>query len=90
MPLPTLICLVFATGIAAALAARVELRVSPRPPLLTRSFAAFAVFTMLVPVPVGVYFYLFHSYFLLLSSFVVSRYITFVLALVFVDYVLLV
>ena len=68
MPLPTLICLVFATGIAAALAARVELRVSPRPPLLTRSFAAFAVFTMLVPVPVGVYFYLFHGDWFLLYT----------------------
>ncbi|MEM9072054.1 MAG: hypothetical protein AAGE52_26345 [Myxococcota bacterium] len=73
MPLPTLICLAFASGIAAALAARVELRVSPRPPLLTQSFGAYLVFAMLVLVPVGVYFYVFHGDWFLLYTFDVSR-----------------
>lgn len=73
MPLPTLICLAFASGIAAALAARVELRVSPRPPLLTQSFGAYAVFALLVLVPVGVYFYLFHGDWFLLYAFDVER-----------------
>ena len=61
MPLPSLLCLVFAAGIAAALAGRVELRVSPRPALLTHSFAAFAIFACLVVVPISVYFYIFHG-----------------------------
>ena len=61
MPLPTLLCLGFASGVAAALAGRSELRVSPRPALLTRSFAAFALFAGLVLVPVSVYFYVFHG-----------------------------
>lgn len=68
MPLPTLVCLAFASGIAAALAARVELRVSPRPPLLTQSFGAYAVFALLVLIPVGVYFYLFHGDWFLLYT----------------------
>ena len=61
MPLPSLVCLAFASGMAAALAGRVELRVSPRPPLLTRSFSAYLVFALLVLVPVSVYFYVFHG-----------------------------
>lgn len=73
MPLPTLICLVFASGIAAALASRLELRVSPRPPLLTTSFGAFAVFTCLVAVPVGAYFYVFHGDWFLLYTIDVRR-----------------
>ncbi|MCB9599638.1 MAG: hypothetical protein H6721_33425 [Sandaracinus sp.] len=68
MPLPTLICLTFASGIAAALASRVELRVSPRPPLLTRSFGAFVIATGWVTVPVGLYFYVFHGDWFLLYT----------------------
>jgi hypothetical protein len=66
--LPTLICLALATGIAAALAGRVELRVSPRPALLTRSFMAYVVFAALVLVPVSVYFYVFHGDWFLLYA----------------------
>ncbi len=68
MPLPTLICIAFATGLAAALAASIELRVTPRPPLLTRGFAAYAIFLSLVLVPVGAYFYLFHGDWFLLYA----------------------
>jgi hypothetical protein len=61
LPLPTLFVLAFATGMAAAIAGRSELRVSPRPALLTRSFAAYLVFVALVMIPVSVYFYVFHG-----------------------------
>lgn len=61
MPMPTLFLLAFASGIAAALAGRSELRVSPRHALLTRTFAAFLIFAVLVLVPVSVYFYVFHG-----------------------------
>jgi hypothetical protein len=61
MPLPTLLFLAFATGIAAAITGRTELRVSPRPALLSRTFAAFVVFSVLALVPVAVYFYVFHG-----------------------------
>lgn len=61
MPLPTLLCLGFASGVAASLAGRSELRVSPRPAVLTRSFAAFLAFAGCVLVPVSVYFYVFHG-----------------------------
>jgi hypothetical protein len=61
LPLPTLLLLAVASGIAAALAAKAELRVSPRPAVLTRSFAAYAFFVAFVLVPVSVYFYAFHG-----------------------------
>ncbi len=48
-------------GIATAIAGRVELRVSPRPALLTRSFAAYVLFATFVLVPISVYFYVFHG-----------------------------
>ena len=73
MPLPTLICLAFATGIVAAIAGRVELRVSPRPALLTRSFMAYVVFASFVLVPIAVYFYIFHGDWFLLYTIDVSR-----------------
>ena len=59
--MPTLFVLAFATGMAAAIAGRSELRVSPRPALLTRSFAAYLVFIALLMIPVSVYFYVFHG-----------------------------
>ncbi|MDW8363217.1 MAG: hypothetical protein RMK74_12520 [Myxococcales bacterium] len=61
MPLPTVLCLAFATGVATALAGRVELRVSPRPALLTRSFFAYGVYLAGSLVPISVYFYVFHG-----------------------------
>ena len=61
MPLPTVLCLAFCSGLAAALAARNEIRLSPRHPLLTRGFAAYAIFLGLVLVPISLYFYLFHG-----------------------------
>lgn len=61
MPMPTLLCLALASGVAAALAGRSELRVSPRPALLTRSAAAYGLFAGLVMVPVSIYFYVFHG-----------------------------
>ena len=68
MPLPTLIGLAFASGVAAALAARMELRNSPRPPVFTRSFGAYCFFAFLVLVPTGVYFYVFHGDWFLLYT----------------------
>jgi hypothetical protein len=61
LPLPTLFVLAFATGMAAAVAGRSELRVSPRPALLTRSFAAYLVFIAMLVIPISVYFYVFHG-----------------------------
>ncbi len=61
MPLPTLLCVAIASGAAAALAGRAELRVSPRPPLLSRSFLAWGSFAVLVLVPIAIYFYVFHG-----------------------------
>ncbi len=61
MPLPSLLCIAFAAGIAAAIAGRSELRVSPRPALLTRTFGAYAIFLAALLVPVSVYFYVFHG-----------------------------
>jgi hypothetical protein len=51
----------FASGVAAALAGRVELRISPRPALLTRVFGAYLLFAGLLLIPVSVYFYVFHG-----------------------------
>jgi hypothetical protein len=73
VPLPSLLAFAFASGLAAAMAARVELRVSPRPPLLTRSFAAWTLFAVLVVVPVSVYFYVFHGDWFLLYTLDVGR-----------------
>lgn len=61
MPLPTVLSLAFLTGILSALAGRSEIKLSPRHPLLTRAFGAFAIFTACVMIPVSVYFYVFHG-----------------------------
>jgi hypothetical protein len=61
LPIPTLFLLAFASGTAAAIASRRELRVSPRPALLSRGFGALALFLGLVLVPVSAYFYVFHG-----------------------------
>ena len=73
VPLPTLLCLVFATGLSSALAGRVELPVSPRPALLTTHSEAFAVFAALVAIPIGCYFYVFHGDWFLLYTIDVRR-----------------
>jgi len=61
LPLPTLLMLAIAIGIAAALAGGNELRLSPRHALLTSCFSAYASFMCLLLVPVSVYFYIFHG-----------------------------
>jgi len=61
LPLPFLLFLGIAVGIAAAAAGQVELRLSPRPPLLTATYSAFLTFVLLVFLPVSVYFYVFHG-----------------------------
>jgi len=61
VPLPPLVAFALLTGLAAALADRHELRMSPRPILLTRGFAAYLSYAVLVVVPVSVYFYVFHG-----------------------------
>ncbi|MFW6067661.1 MAG: hypothetical protein ACOC97_04925 [Myxococcota bacterium] len=73
MPLPTLLFIVIASGFGAALAAKAELRVNPRPSVLTRSFAAYVLFLGLVVVPVSVYFYTFHGDWFLLYLMDVRR-----------------
>lgn len=73
MPLPTLICLAFATGVSAALAGRGELRLSPRHAFLTTAFGAYLIFASLVLVPASVYFYVFHGDWFLLYLLDVQR-----------------
>lgn len=73
MPLPTVLFLAFAAGLSAALAARSELKVSPRPSLLTRGALAFLIFDFLVLVPASAYFYIFHGDWFLLYAFDVRQ-----------------
>lgn len=73
MPLPPLVAFALLTGLAAALADRHELRMSPRPILLTRGFAAYLSYALLVVVPISVYFYVFHGDWFLLYAVDVSR-----------------
>ncbi len=61
MTLPTVVGLAFLVGVLAALAGRAEIKLSPRHPLLTRSFAALVIFSVCVLVPISVYFYVFHG-----------------------------
>jgi hypothetical protein len=61
LPLPTQVFLTFASGVLAALAARADLRVSPKPALGSRAFVAYLLYVTLVVVPISVYFYLFHG-----------------------------
>ena len=73
MPLPPLVAFALLTVLAAALADRHELRMSPRPILLTRGFAAYLSYALLVVVPISVYFYVFHGDWFLLYAFDVTR-----------------
>ena len=63
----------FAAGIAIALAGRSEIRVSPRPVLLTTSATALLLYASLLVVPVGVYFYVLHGDWFLLYTIDVQR-----------------
>ena len=73
MPLPTALAYVFLAGLAASLAGRQELRVSPRPVLLTQSFLAYVIYACLVVVPASAYFYVFHGDWFLLYVLDVQR-----------------
>lgn len=73
MPLPTLVFLAFGTGLCAALLGAPELRLSPRHALASSSFRAFALFLLLLVVPISVYFYMFHGDWFLLYSVDVRR-----------------
>jgi hypothetical protein len=61
LPLPTQLFLTFASGVLAALAARADLRVSPKPAAHSDAFFAYLLYAGLVVVPVAVYFYAFHG-----------------------------
>ncbi len=61
LPLFSQLLLTFATGLAAALAARTDLRVSPKPAAFSRAFWAYLLYAGLVLLPVALYFYLFHG-----------------------------
>jgi len=73
LPFTTLLLLGFGVGAAAALAGAAELRVSPRPALLSDSFGAFVAFMLLLLVPVSVYFYVFHGDWFMLYTVDVRR-----------------
>lgn len=73
MPLPVVLFLAFAAGLAAAIAGRSELKISPRPALITRSAIAFLIFDFLVLVPASAYFYVFHGDWFLLYVLDVRR-----------------
>jgi hypothetical protein len=73
VPLPPLLLFAIATGFAASLAGRHELRMSPRPLPLTHSFLAYVSYALLVVVPVSVYFYVFHGDWFLLYTVDVNR-----------------
>lgn len=73
MPLPPLLVFTLVSGLAAALAGRQELRASPRPIALTRSFFAYLSYAVLVVVPVSAYFYVFHGDWFLLYFVDVSK-----------------
>lgn len=59
--MPTLILLGFSIGLAAALAARGDLCLSPRPALFSRACGAYCIFLVLVLIPQTAYFYVFHG-----------------------------
>ena len=61
MPFTTLSLLGVGIGAAAAVAGSTELRVSPKPALLSDCFAAYGAFMVLLLLPISAYFYLFHG-----------------------------
>ena len=56
-----MLALALATGVTAALAARAELRVSPRPALMSYGFASYLCFLCLLLLPISFYFFMFHG-----------------------------
>jgi hypothetical protein len=68
LPLPTHLLITFASGVAASLAARADLRTSPKPAMVSRAFSAYLLYASLVLVPVTLYFYLFHGDWFLLYT----------------------
>lgn len=73
MPLPPLVIFAVVAGLGSAIAGRHELRMSPRPIPLTRSFLAFVSYAVFVIVPASVYFYVFHGDWFLLYAIDVNR-----------------
>ncbi len=61
MPLPSLLCCVFATGLVVAFAGRTEVATAGDRWWSSETFSVFAVFMGLVVVPVASYFYGFHG-----------------------------
>ena len=61
LPFTTFLFLAIGMGAATALSAAHELRLSPRPILVSDSGAAFAAFLVLLLLPSSVYFYVFHG-----------------------------
>ncbi|MCA9582101.1 MAG: hypothetical protein KC416_09940 [Myxococcales bacterium] len=68
MPLPVCLALAVIGGFLASRASAGELRISPRPPILTRGFAALMIYQGLVLVPITLYFYSFHGDWFVLYS----------------------
>jgi len=73
VPFPTHVLFTLAVGVSTAVAARSDLRVSPRAALLSRSALALAMYLLLVLIPAGLYFYLFHGDWFLLYVVDVGR-----------------
>lgn len=73
MPLPPLLLFTLLVGLAASLASRDDLKVSPRPALLTAPFSAMLLYVCLVLVPASAYFYIFHGDWFLLYAVDVRR-----------------
>lgn len=61
LPLPSLVLLGFSIGLAAALAARADLCLSPRPAIVSKACTAYGIFVGLILVPISIYFYAFHG-----------------------------
>ncbi|MCB9709172.1 MAG: hypothetical protein H6714_10330 [Myxococcales bacterium] len=61
MPLPSLVLLGFSVGLAAALAARNDLCLSPRPAIISKASMAYGIFVAFLLVPISMYFYGFHG-----------------------------
>jgi len=68
LPLPTQLLLTFSSGLLAALAARSDLRVSPKPAGASQAFVAYLLYALLVVLPTSIYFYVFHGDWYLLYS----------------------
>lgn len=73
VPAPIQLLFTFATGVVVALAARAELRGTPKTTLSSPTFAAYLVYAGLVVVPASLYFYLFHGDWYLLYVFEAQR-----------------